>query len=144
MQILQGDIYWVRAQDLDIEGSEQKKNRPYVIVSRTEINQLGRNVVGVPLSTVLAKCGGHRIQIPLVMMIKNPAWPSTWPSGAPRRQLETSVALTDHVRVLDCNRLVQPRMGSLSETAVVGLELALQWIFESPQNVIQPSVSTVQ
>jgi mRNA-degrading endonuclease toxin of MazEF toxin-antitoxin module len=143
--IQQGDIYWVRARDLDIEGSEQKKNRPYVIVSRLKINRLGRNVVGVPLSTVLAKGGGHRVLIPVEMMVKNPAWPLQWPSGALRRQLETSIALTDHVRVLDIGRLTQPRMGCLSATAVVGLELALQFIFESPQNVPPPTLfSSVQ
>lgn len=83
MDILQGDIYWVHASDLDIEGSEQQKNRPYVIVSRLRINRLGKNVVGVPLSTKLHKAGGHRILIPLQMMVPDVAWPTHWPSGSP-------------------------------------------------------------
>ena len=134
MDILQGDIYWVYAHDLDIEGSEQQKNRPYVIVSRLRINRMGKNVVGVPLSTVLSKAGGHRILIPIELMVKDLAWPLQWPSGTPRRQLETSVALTDHIRVLDKVRLTQPRMGYLAATAVGGLELAINYIFETPQN----------
>lgn len=138
MEVLQGDIYWVRADDLDIEGSEQNKNRPYVIVSRLRINRLGKNVVGVPLSTKLEKACAHRVLIPLQLMVKDPGWPLTWPSGNPRTQLASSVALTDHVRVLDIGRLTIPRMGCLSATAIVGLELALNYIFESPQNPPTP------
>jgi mRNA-degrading endonuclease toxin of MazEF toxin-antitoxin module len=130
MEILQGAIYWVRAKDLDIEGSEQDKNRPYVIVSRTRINRLGKNVVGVPLSTKLHKAGGHRILVPVQLMVKNAAWPTQWPDGTPCTQLSTSVALTDHIRVLDMDRLTQPRMGSLSATAIGGMELALAALFD--------------
>lgn len=134
MPILQGEIYWVYAKDLDVQGSEQEKNRPYVIVSRSSINALGRNVVGVPLTTVLTAGGGYRVQIPLQMMVPNPAWPALWPNGSPRNQLKTSIALVDHIRVLDINRLTIPKMGELSSTAVAGLELALLRLFETPQN----------
>lgn len=103
MAVGQGDIYWVRARDLDIEGSEQQKNRPYVIVSRSRINQSGRNVVGVPLSTKIHKASAYRILIPIDHMISEPGAAYT---------LETSVALTDHIRVLDGNRLVQRASGS--------------------------------
>jgi mRNA-degrading endonuclease toxin of MazEF toxin-antitoxin module len=146
MPVLQGEIYWVRAKDLDIEGSEQKKNRPYVIVSKSSINALGRNVVGVPLTTKINAGGGYRVQIPVQMMVPNPSWPNTWPDGSPRRKLETSIALVDHIRVLDAQRLEAPKMGDLSSTAVVGLELALQRLFESPQNrpVVIPQPKTVQ
>jgi mRNA-degrading endonuclease toxin of MazEF toxin-antitoxin module len=146
MPILKGEIYWVHAKDLDIQGSEQKKNRPYVIVSKSSINALGRNVVGVPLTTVLTAGGGYRVQIPLALMVPNPAWPPTWASGSLRRQLETSIALVDHIRVLDINRLTIPKMGDLSSTAVAGLELALQRLFESPQNRPTPmkQVKTIQ
>lgn len=130
MDILRGDIYWVRAKDLDVQGSEQKKNRPYVIVSRTNVNRAGPNVVGVPLSTKLGKAQGHRILIPEQLMVKDITWPATWPDGQPRTQLSTSVALTDHIRVLDKTRLVQPRMGSLSTAAIGGLEVALANIFD--------------
>ena len=29
-----GEIYWVNARDLDVQGHEQNKSRPYVIVSQ--------------------------------------------------------------------------------------------------------------
>ena len=87
-----GEIYWVFAKDLDIAGSEQQKNRPYVIVSRNAINKLGHNVVGVPLSTKIHKANSYRVQIPFVYMIKDVAC---------SRPMSDSVALTDHVRVLD-------------------------------------------
>jgi len=121
LEIKQGEIYWVRAKDLDVQGSEQMKNRPYVIVTRNPINRLGQNVVGVPLTTRLHKACAHRILIQLAHMIQNPAC---------TRQLQTSVALTDHIRVLDLRRLEQPKMGDLSDTAKGGLELALANIFD--------------
>lgn len=140
MPILQGEIYWVYAKDLDIAGSEQDKNRPYVIVSKSSINALGRNVVGVPLTTVLTSGGGYRVKIPVQLMVPSPSWPEKWPSGAPRRKLETSIALVDHIRVLAIHRLTIPKMGDLSSTAVVGLELALHRLFETPQNRPRPPI----
>lgn len=121
MPINRGEIYWVNAKDLDIQGHEQQKSRPYVIVSRTQVNNLGKNVVGVPLSTQLHKACSHRILIPIQHMVPNPA--ST-------RKLQDSVALTDHIRVLDAGRLEQPPMGTLSVTAIGGLELGLSFIFQ--------------
>ncbi len=121
MEVRQGEIYWVKAKDLDIQGSEQKKERPYVIVSKTQINRLGQNVVGVPLTSQLRHACAHRILIGLQHMIPNPTC---------SRQLKDSVALTDHLRVLDMNRLEQPKMGSLSDTAKGGLELALAILFD--------------
>jgi mRNA-degrading endonuclease toxin of MazEF toxin-antitoxin module len=119
--IEQGDIYWVLAKDLDIAGHEQDKSRPYVIVSRTEVNNQGRNVVGVPLSTKLGKACAHRILIPVALIVKNPK--ST-------RPISTSVALTDHIRVLDSSRLEQPKMACLSTTAIAGLEAGLAFLFD--------------
>lgn len=120
MEIKRGEIYWVSAKDLDIAGSEQQKSRPYVIVSRTQINKLGKNVVGVPFSTKLHKACSHRILIQVQHMVQNPA---------SARKLQDSVALTDHIRVLDIDRLEQPMMGSLSLTAIGGLELGLSFLF---------------
>lgn len=121
LEIKQGDIYWVDAKDLDIDGSEQQKSRPYLIVSRDLINRLGRNVVGVPLSTKIHKASSHRVLLPVQLMLKNPAC---------TRELKESVALTDHIRVLDIERLEQPKMGRLAQTAVGGIELALSFLFD--------------
>ena len=120
MAISRGEIYWVNARDLDIKGSEQQKSRPYVIVSRNQVNSLGKNVVGVPFSTKLHKACSHRILIPVQHMVPNPHC---------GRKLEDSVALTDHIRVLDIDRLEQPMMGTLSLTAIGGLELGLSFLF---------------
>ena len=121
LEIKQGEIYWVNVNDLDVKGSEQQKHRPYVIVSRTLINRLGKNVVGVPLSTKVHKASAHRVVLPVQYMVKNPACP---------RELSDSVALTDHIRVLDIDRLEQPKMGHLTQTAIGGLELALSYLFD--------------
>ncbi len=120
-EVKQGDIYWVNAKDLDIQGSEQNKSRPYLIVSRTAINKLGFNVVGVPLTTKLHKANSYRIKLPVQYMSKD---------SACTRTLQDSVALTDHIRVLDISRLEQPKMGSLLLTAVGGIELGLSYLFD--------------
>ncbi|MFZ0803545.1 MAG: type II toxin-antitoxin system PemK/MazF family toxin [Terriglobales bacterium] len=121
MEVKQGEIYWVLAKDLDVQGSEQKKSRPYLIVSRTAINRLGKNVVGVPLTTKMHKANAYRIKIPVQFMVKEPLC---------TRTLQDSVALTDHIRVLDVDRLEQPKMGAVSLTAVGGIELGLSYLFD--------------
>lgn len=119
--IRRGEIYWVNARDLDVQGHEQDKSRPYVIVSRDQINNALPNVVGVPLTTKLHKASSYRIKIYLAHMV---------PNAACHRKLQDSVALVDHIRVLDANRLEQPMMGTLSQTAIGGIELALSFIFQ--------------
>jgi mRNA-degrading endonuclease toxin of MazEF toxin-antitoxin module len=122
IEVYQGEIYWVFAKDLDIAGSEQEKDRPYVIVSSSAINKLGPNVVGVPLSTKLHKACAHRIKVPVQLVSVNQAWAG--------KKLTDSVALTDHIRVLDKKRLEQPKMGTFSQAAIGGMELALTALFD--------------
>ena len=119
--IKQGDIWWVFAKDLDIQGSEQQKSRPYVIVSRQAINQLGHNVIGVPLSTKIHKANSYRVLIPMAYMNRDVGC---------TRPMSDSVALTDHIRVLDPSRFEKPRMGCLSDTAMGGIELGITFMFD--------------
>ena len=119
--IKQGDIWWVFAKDLDIQGSEQQRDRPYVIVSRHAINQLGRNVIGIPLSTKVHKANSYRVLIPVAHMIKDVGC---------TRPMSDSVALTDHIRVLDPSRFEQQRMGRVSDTAMGGIEVGITFVFD--------------
>ncbi len=121
LTIKQGEIYWVFAKDLDVAGGEQEKDRPYVVVSRDSLNLQGNNVVGIPLSTKIHKANSYRILIPLPYMNKDVACV---------RPMSESVALVDHIRVLDPTRFEQPRMGRLSDTAMGGIELAITYIFD--------------
>jgi mRNA-degrading endonuclease toxin of MazEF toxin-antitoxin module len=59
--------------------------------------------------------------IPAVHIIKDVAC---------KRQLTDSVALTDHIRVLDPRRFEMPKLGRLSDTAFGGLELGLVFLFD--------------
>jgi mRNA-degrading endonuclease toxin of MazEF toxin-antitoxin module len=90
-------------------------------VSRNAINQLGFNVVGVPLSSKIHKANSHRILIQVAHMISDPSSP---------HRLTDSVALTDHIRVLDPSRFEQPKMGRMSDTAMGGIELGLAFLFD--------------
>jgi mRNA-degrading endonuclease toxin of MazEF toxin-antitoxin module len=126
MPVQQGDIYWVFMPEAHTKGTEQKKNRGYVIVSRNSVNFLGRNVVGVPLSEKVEKACQHKIKIPVSQMIADPTW---------RTPLIDLVALTDQIRVLDPSRLLH-RMGSVSGSALISVELGLHFLFETRQGQV--------
>ena len=115
-----GDIYWVDIPKSQTVGTEQWKRRPYIIVSRTLINKLGRNVVGVPMSTEIRKASQHRILIPVSEITKDVSCTDT---------LSNSVAPTDQIRVLDTARL-ERKIGKLSQTAIIALELGLAFLFD--------------
>ena len=121
MEFQQGEIYWVIINAAETAGSEQKKNRPYIIVSKNQINRLGPHVIGVPFTSQLRHACAHRVLIPFSQMI---------PNSASARTLQDSVALTDQIRVLDKSRLEQPKMGDLTETARYGIEGALANTFD--------------
>jgi len=121
--IKQGDIYWVEIRQSETKGSEQYKRRPYIIVSRTGLNKVGRTVVGVPMTSETRKAGGHLILLPAREISKDVGCASN---------IVDSVALVDQIRVLDLSRL-EERIGSLSRTATIGLlELGLGFLFDIP------------
>lgn len=120
--IQQGDIYRVDIPQSQTVGSEQWKRRPYIIVSRTAINRLGRNVVGVPMSTKLHKASQHRILLPVVEIIRDVGYPTPF---------QDSVALTDQIRVLDVSRL-EVRMGKIPQSSPLASGSAFSSISSSP------------
>ena len=117
--IQQGDIYRVNIPQSQTVGSEQWKRRPYVIVSRTAVNRLGHNVVGVPMSTKVHKASQHRILLPVTEIIRDVGYPDPF---------QNSVALTDQIRVLDIARL-EVRMGRLSDSAIISVGVGLSFLF---------------
>jgi len=121
VEFKQGEIYWVTIKSNETAGSEQKKNRPYVIVSRNQINRLGPHVIGVPFTSQLRHACADRALIPVSQMV---------PNTACARKLKDSVALTDQIRVLDKSRLELPKMGDLTETAKYGIEGALAHVLD--------------
>lgn len=118
--IHQGDIYRVDIPKSHTVGSEQFKRRPYIIVSRTAVNHLGRNVVGVPMSTKVHKASQYRILLPAAELIRDVGYPDSF---------QDSVALTDQIRVLDVSRL-EVKMGRLSDSAIISVGLGLAFLFD--------------
>ena len=115
----QGDIYWVNPPSAT--GSEQAGRRPYVIVSRLAVNRAGKTVVAIPLSSKTHKANpSFRIRIPVSEMIRDISCASP---------LVDSVALCDHIRVLD-HSLLRERIGKLSHTAVLAVLLGLEFLFD--------------
>lgn len=121
MPIRQGDIYWVSIYPPGTVGSEQSGRRPYVIVSRNALNG-DRTVVGVPLTSKLRKACAHRIQVPESQILPEP--------GSTYKPVD-SVALTDHVRVLDVSRLEGACIARLTQTARIAvIETGLAYVFD--------------
>ena len=102
-------------------GSEQLGYRPWVVVSRDSINmnEDRRTAVVVPLSTNLSKANRHRIKIPAEHLISND----------PEKPFVDSVALCDHVRVMDVN-LIRREAGRVSESALRSIGLGLAYLFD--------------
>lgn len=121
--IKQGDIYWVDIPQSHTIGSEQYNRRPYVVVSRTQVNRSGKTVVGVPLTTAAVMDVSqppHRIVIPAKEIVRDVQFTG---------EIKDSIAKTDHVRVLDKTRL-NKKMGTLSNTAFVAVGLGLGFLFD--------------
>jgi mRNA interferase MazF len=116
--IEQGDIYWVT---LTGSGSEQQGRRPCIVMSRTSVNTAGRTVIVVPMTTNVGSANPYyRIILPVAELLKDPSCTS---------QLQDSVAKCDHVRVLD-KSLLESKIGKLTHTAVVAVELGLAFVFD--------------
>lgn len=119
-----GQVYWVDIPKNQAVGSEQYDRRPYVVVSRSEVNRRG-TVVGVPFTSV-----------------KDPAkitfQPSYW-IYIPEKELEVdwgatvnavgSMAKCDQVRVLAYDRLGS-KIGHVSRTALAAIKLGLAYVLD--------------
>jgi mRNA-degrading endonuclease toxin of MazEF toxin-antitoxin module len=105
-------------------GSEQYENRPYVIVSRVEVNRRG-TVVGVPFTSVndptkMSKLPTYWISIPASEVAVN--WDVHLKATA-------SLAKADQVRVLARDRLGS-KIGKVSKAALVSIRLGLDFVLE--------------
>jgi mRNA-degrading endonuclease toxin of MazEF toxin-antitoxin module len=111
-----GDLYWCEPDPQDTVGSEQGKDRPWVIVSLANLHR-GNCVVGIPLSTQVEKACAHLIQIPKKELLMDGGEPSY-----------DSVALTDQIRALDKRRF-RRKAGSISRGGLDSILLGLQRLF---------------
>lgn len=111
-----GEMYWCEPDPKDTVGSEQEKDRIWVIVSLDEFHR-GNCVVGVPLSTKVHKAVAHLVKIPSVHL--------TMIDG---HVPQDCVALTDQIRALDKTRL-RRRAGRISKGGLSSILLGLQRLF---------------
>jgi mRNA-degrading endonuclease toxin of MazEF toxin-antitoxin module len=111
-----GDLYWCEPDPNDTVGSEQEKDRPWVIVSLTKFHR-GNCVVGVPLSVRVHKAVGHLIKIPAAHLTMDGGEPS-----------QDCVALTDQIRALDKTRFKR-KAGCISPQGLNSILLGLQRLF---------------
>jgi mRNA-degrading endonuclease toxin of MazEF toxin-antitoxin module len=116
LKVEQGEIYWCEPDPLDTVGSEQEKDRPWVVVSVSRLHR-GNCVVAVPLSRQLDKAVGHLILIP---------------KGEFRFEVGNipfdCVALTDQIRCLDKTRF-RRKAGRISKQGLSSVLLGLQALF---------------
>jgi len=101
-------------------GSEQAGRRPYIIVSRDIVNKNKPTAVGVPMSTKTQKANSYRILLPVAEIVREIG--ETY-------DFQNSVALCDHVRVIDLEQLKR-KIGRLSDTAIASVGLGLSFVFD--------------
>lgn len=111
--VRQGEIYWCEPNPQDTVGSEQEKDRPWVIVSVSYLHR-GNCVVGVPLSKQTNKSVAHLIQIPKSELHLEPG-------NAPY----DCVALTDQIRALDKTRF-RKKAGTISTEGLDSILLGIK------------------
>lgn len=114
--INQGDLYWCEPDPKDTTGSEQKGDRPWVIISIPRFHR-GNCVVGLPLSRHVEKAVAHLIRIPQSEITMEDGTPSV-----------DRVALTDQIRALDKTRL-RRKAGYISVRAIRAILLGLDYLF---------------
>ncbi len=119
-----GDVFWVSVPQAHTVGSEQRDDRPYLVVSADSVNSSFPVVVAVPLTSRLKKANRrHRILIPASEIIQEP--------NAPRAVGE-SIALTEQVRVLSIDRLGPTRLAHLTPAAMAAVEAGLCYVLAIP------------
>jgi mRNA-degrading endonuclease toxin of MazEF toxin-antitoxin module len=111
-----GDIFWCQPDPNDTVGSEQEKDRPWVVVSQTVLHR-GNSVVAVPLSTNMDKACAHLIAIPKGELKLD--------GGIPAND---SVALTDQIRALDKTRF-RRKAGHISPRGLAAIQVGLERLF---------------
>jgi mRNA-degrading endonuclease toxin of MazEF toxin-antitoxin module len=109
-------MYWCEPDPKDTVGSEQQKDRPWVIVSVSNLHR-GNCVVGIPLTTEKSKASAHLIAIP--------AQEIKMDDGAAAIDC---VALTDQIRALDKRRF-RKKAGCVSQRALSSIQLGLERLF---------------
>ncbi len=101
-------------------GSEQSGMRPFLIVSRDAVNRGKPTAVGIPLSTKTHKANTYRIFVPVGELIRDVG--CTY-------EFKDSVALCDHIRVLDINQ-IKKRVGRISDNGIVSVGNGIAFIFD--------------
>ena len=128
MEVTHGGIYLYEppfistspnAAIITASGSEQSGLRPWIIVSQNVVNVGKQTAVGVPLTTKVKKANAHRIFLPSSELI----------SDIGCTPFQDSVALCDHVRVLDLNQ-IRKKIGNVTENALLAVGLGLAYVFD--------------
>jgi mRNA-degrading endonuclease toxin of MazEF toxin-antitoxin module len=129
IDIYQGELFWIDIPARHTEGSEQHGRRPFVVMSRLNVNRRLKTVVVVPLTTFgdqtldaafLASQPPYRVVVPVNEITKDVGCTSN---------LSNCVAKTDQARVVDKTRLLQ-KIGKLSQTATISVGLGLAYLFD--------------
>jgi len=118
------EVYWVEIPKDHTVGHEQYDRRPYVVVSRAEVNRRG-TVIGVPFTSVkdpskMAQLPPYWISIPSAELKVD------W--GA-HLQAVASLAKTDQIRVLDRDRLGS-KIGTVSQSALLSIQLGIMFALD--------------
>jgi mRNA-degrading endonuclease toxin of MazEF toxin-antitoxin module len=117
--VIPGDIYWITLGPQG--GREQQGRRPCIVMSRLSVSK-GNPVVVVPMTTNLGRANAYNIKIPHQEIVRD---------IASRSVIEDSVALCGQCFAID-KRKFEDRLGKLSHTALLAVQLGLGYLFDIP------------
>jgi mRNA-degrading endonuclease toxin of MazEF toxin-antitoxin module len=125
-----GDIFWAKLPAIESVGSEQRDDRPVVVMSEVmvvsidEINDQVPICVIVPLTNALEKENRkNRIRIPANFKVDEPGT-----KGSPG----DSLALTEQIRCISVERLDRKRVAYLKPTARNAVEGGIKYVLRIP------------
>ncbi len=120
--LITGDVVWVVIKNAEIQGGEQAKCRPWLIIShggRTHRDDLNM-VIAVPLSRKVDKAGKFRcarIAVPPELLTSTDA----------RFEKSPCIALTEHVRAIAVER-IECKVGEIDRSVVHACQGAVGYL----------------
>jgi mRNA-degrading endonuclease toxin of MazEF toxin-antitoxin module len=127
-----GDLYFLDVQQEHRGEREDYGSHMHVVVSRQEINELGRIVIVVPLTSPVGKDGKPKaVGLWRYSRIRIPAESKIWEDNAPHWQEGDSLAKTEQIFCVSQSSLGQ-KCGKLTETALDSLESGLCFVLNLP------------
>jgi mRNA-degrading endonuclease toxin of MazEF toxin-antitoxin module len=128
-----GDLHFIEVPQEYRGEHEDFGTHMHVIVSRDDVNNQGKIVIVVPLTSPTSKLSGQQKNIGEYRLsrIRIPEEEKTWDIDAPHKQVGDSLAKTEQLFCITQNHLGK-RCGRISAHAMASLETGLCYVLGLP------------